>query len=330
LGYLPERTVLSALVPEGDGRWRPLASAEQLVTFCVKADHATCNWLVPADGATQFCRACQLNRTIPSLDRPEHVALWQRLEMAKHRLVYSLLRLGLPLASKVENPVGLAFDFLADPEPMSQDSQQRILTGHAEGLITINIAEADDAERERRRQDMAEPYRTLLGHFRHELGHHYWEQLVNGGPQHRPFRDLFGDERQDYGACLERHHTDGPPADWRDRFVSAYASAHPWEDWAETWAHYLHMVDTLEIAHAFNLRVQPVAGSDPALAVAADFDPYGRSDFDALVQTWLPLTYAVNSLIRSMGQPDLYPFALAPAVVEKLSFVHDLIDPGRA
>ena len=327
LGYLPELTLLSALAPQ-DGWWRPLAVPGQTSTFCANAVHGACNWLVPA-GAGPFCSACRLNRTIPNLDSPEHLLLWQRLEQAKHRMVYGLLRLGLPLVSKAEDASGLAFDFLADPGPAWQESPQ-VLTGHAEGLITINIAEADDAERERRRQDMAEPYRTLLGHFRHEVGHHYWEKLVAGGSLHDPFRELFGDEREDYGASLQRHHGEGPPPDWQQRYISAYASAHPWEDWAETWAHYLHLVDTLETAHAFNLRLRPEAGADPALAMAADFDPYGGVPFDALIGAWLPLTYAVNSLNRSMGQPDLYPFALAEPVLAKLRFVHDLVGRWRA
>jgi hypothetical protein len=327
LGFLPERTLLSALAPQ-DGAWRPLAVPAQISTFCANANHDACNWLVPA-ATGPFCRACQLNRTIPNLGPPEHLLLWQRLEGAKHRLVYGLLRLGLPVVSKAEDASGLAFDFLADPGPAWQESSQ-ILTGHAEGLITINIAEADDAERERRRQDMAEPYRTLLGHFRHEVGHYYWERLVRGGPWHEPFRALFGDESEDYAASLQRHHSEGPPADWQGRFVSAYASTHPWEDWAESWAHYLHLIDTLETAHAFNLRLRPEAGADPALAMAADFDPYGPVPFDALIGAWLPLTYAVNSLNRSMGQPDLYPFALAEPVLAKLRFVHDLVGRCRA
>jgi hypothetical protein len=188
----------------------------------------------------------------------------------------------------------------------------------------INIAEADDAERERRRQGMAEPYRTLLGHLRHESGHYYWERLVRQGPWLEEFRSCFGDERRDYQVCLQAHYTEGPPPDWQQRFVSAYGSAHPWEDWAETWAHYLHIVDTLETAQAFGLRLSPAAGSDPALAAIADFDPYRERSFDSLIDTWLPLTYAVNSLNRSMGQPDLYPFVIAPAVVAKLRFIHDL------
>jgi hypothetical protein len=152
---------------------------------------------------------------------------------------------------------------------------------------------------------------------------------VRDRPSHAPFRALFGDESADYGARLAAHHGSGAPPDWQDRFVTAYASAHPWEDWAETFAHYLHLIDTLETAHAFNLRLRPAAGADPALAMAADFDPYGHPDFDALILTWLPLTYAVNSLNRSMGQPDLYPFTLAPTVVAKLRFVHDLIGQSR-
>lgn len=325
LGYLPERVALSAVEPRDGDRWSPLADPECLSRFCANAQHQACNWLIPAQAAAMFCQACRLNRTIPNLAVPEHLPLWQRLESAKHRLVYGLLRLGLPIVDRGQDAEGgLAFDFLADPDPMLRENSQ-VMTGHAEGLITVNIAEADDAERERRRQDMAEPYRTLLGHFRHEIGHYYWARLVRDGRWLEPFRVLFGDESQDYGACLQAHHAAGPPCDWPERFISGYAAAHPWEDWAETWAHYLHLVDTLETAQAFRLSVSPAAGDDPALAAAAYFDPYRYDDFDAMIRTWLPLTYAVNSLNRSMGQPDLYPFVLAPAVVDKLRFVHDLI-----
>jgi hypothetical protein len=330
LGYLPDSAVLSALAEEDDSRWRALAGPKRLVRFCANAAYEACNWLVPAEASGAFCQACRLNRTIPDLGPPEHLLRWQRLEAAKHRLVYSLLRLGLPVVSKFDNPdAGLAFDFLADPGAPFQETPQ-VVTGHAQGLITINIAEADDAERERARQDMAEPCRTLLGHFRHEVGHYYWERLVRDGPWLEWFRTMFGDERQDYGACLERHHSEGPPPDWQERFVSGYASAHPWEDFAETWAHYLHIVDTLETAAAFGLRIHPKAGRDPALATEIEFDPYRQNDFDALLKAWLPLTYAVNSLNHSMGQPDLYPFVLAPAVMAKLRFAHGLVHPSGA
>jgi hypothetical protein len=324
LGYLPDRALLSALAPQDGQRWRPLAAPEALQRFCANAVHDACNWLVPAAASRTFCQACRLNRTIPDLGPPDHLLRWQRLEAAKHRLVYGLLRFGLPVVSKLDDPdAGLAFDFLAE-----SSAAPPVVTGHAEGLITINLAEADDAERERIRQEMGEPYRTLLGHFRHEVGHYYWDRLVRDGLWLAAFRELFGDERQDYGACLEAHHAEGPPPDWQERFVSGYASAHPWEDFAETWAHYLHIVDTLETAAAFGLSVRPTAGRDPALAMAIDFDPYLQGDFDALLRAWLPLTYAVNSLNQSMGQPDLYPFVLAPTVIGKLRFVHGLVGHG--
>ena len=328
LGYLPDRPVLSALTAEGNGRWRPLAAPDAFVRFCANSAYDACNWLIPADGPHDFCRACRLNRTIPDLGAPENLLLWQRLEAAKHRLVYGLLRLGLPLVSKYEDvEKGLAFDFLAGSDSSFQEGPQ-VVTGHAQGLITIDIAEADDAERERHRRDMAEPYRTLLGHFRHEIGHHYWERLVRDGVWHGDFRELFGAERRDYAAALDAHYANGPRPDWQDHFVSSYAGAHPWEDFAETWAHYLHIVDTLETAEAFGMRIRPKAGRNPVLAMEIAFDPYRQDDFDALVEAWLPLTYAVNSLNHSMGQPDLYPFVLAPAVMGKLRFVHGLVHGG--
>jgi hypothetical protein len=172
---------------------------------------------------------------------------------------------------------------------------------------------------------MAESFRTLLGHFRHEIGHYYWDRLVRNGFWLDAFRTLFGDERQDYHAALRAHYEAGPRPDWQEHFVSSYASTHPWEDFAETWAHYLHIVDALETAYGFGLRVHPRAGRDPALSVAIDFDPCRQTGFDVLVRAWLPLTYAVNSLNHSVGQPDLYPFVLAPTVIGKLRFVHGLV-----
>ena len=205
LGYLPDRAALSALAPQDGGRWQPLAAPDQPQRFCANAVHDACNWLVPATAAQTFCQACRLNRTIPDLGPPDHLLRWQRLEAAKHRLVYALLRLGLPVVSKLDDAAtGLAFDFLA-----ASPAAPPVVTGHAEGLITINLAEADDAERERMRQEMGEPYRTLLGHFRHEVGHYYWDRLVRDGAWLEAFRRLFGDERLDYAACLEAHHAEG-------------------------------------------------------------------------------------------------------------------------
>ncbi|MEQ8356910.1 MAG: putative zinc-binding peptidase [Kiloniellaceae bacterium] len=328
LGFIPDRTTMSALQATGENTWRALAYPGELFRFCANSAHDACNWLVAAEGPDAFCRACRLNRTIPNLGSGDNLILWQRLEAAKHRLVYGLLRLGLPLVSKHDDDAkGLAFDFLAGSDSPFQEGPQ-VITGHAQGLITIDVAEADDVERERHRRDMAEAYRTLLGHFRHESGHYYWERMVRNGVWHNAFRELFGDERDDYAAALEQHYAEGPPAGWQEDFISAYASAHPWEDFAETWAHYLHIVDTLETAEAFGLQIQITAGGDASPKMAIAFDPYRHADFDALIAAWMPLTSAVNSLNHSMGQPDLYPFVLAPGIVGKLRFIHGLIHGG--
>jgi len=274
---------------------------------------------VPAGGDV-YCVACRHNRTIPNLSQPRNQEHWRRIEIAKHRLFYSLTRLHLPLTTRTEDPDGLGFDFLAD-----DDSPVPVITGHASGLITINLAEADDAERERRRSQMGEPYRTLLGHFRHEIAHYFWDRLVADTPGHAVFRTIFGDERTDYVAALNRHYAEGPPADWPEHFITAYATAHPWEDFAETWAHYFHMVDTLETAGAFGLHARPkLPRKTTDLSIRINFDPY-RAPLNRLVDAWLPLTFAVNSINRSMGLQDLYPFILAPAVIVKLNFVHERI-----
>lgn len=330
LGYMPDRILLTAVDQAGEDHWQLADSPDDKFRFCANANYQACNWLLPHDSSDKLCQACALNRTIPDLANDRYLALWQRLESAKHRLVYGIMRLGLPLTCKrQDSDTGLAFDFLAD-DVMTFHDQPEVMTGHANGLITINLAEADDAVREQARQDMAEPYRTILGHFRHEIGHYYWERLVQGTSCLDPFRALFGDERRDYGESLESHHRDGPPAGWQRDFISAYASAHPWEDFAESWAHYMHIVDTLETAFAFRLSVGPDAGRDQSLEVDVDFDAYREPDFDRLIRAWLPVTYAVNSLNQSMGQPSLYPFLLAPRVTEKLRFIHGLTRSAAA
>jgi hypothetical protein len=320
LGYLPAKETVTAL-REGDDGFRAMADPISRVRYCANAQQEVCNWLVPADSPDQFCAACRHNRMIPDLSLVENAANWRKIEVAKHRLFYTLLRLRLPLSTRDEDPEGgLAFDFLAPPLPNSAP----VMTGHKGGQITISLAEADDSERERQRREMGEPYRTLLGHFRHEVAHYYWDQLVKNSPSLQEFRRLFGDERQDYAASLQKHYADGPPANWSEQFVTAYASVHPWEDFAETWAHYFHMVDTLETANSFGLRVRPKFTKGADLATTVDFDPHTVT-MDRIIDSWLPLTFAVNSINRSMGLSDLYPFVLGPAVIVKLSFIHDRI-----
>jgi hypothetical protein len=199
------------------------------------------------------------------------------------------------------------------------------MTGHAAGVITIALAEVDDVERERRRTALGEPYRTLLGHFRHEVGHYYWDRLIAEDGPLDEFRALFGDERQDYGEALQRHYAQGPRPDRQESFVSSYAAAHPWEDWAECWAHYLHMVDAVETATACGLSLKPASAEAPALKPPRRSWGAGMTDFDPLIERWYPLTYLVNNLNRGLGLADGYPFVLSQPVVEKLRFIHQTI-----
>ena len=330
LGYLPARETITALQPDDEDKdkdlWRALASPNERYRFCANARYDVCNWLIRAGTSEQYCAACRHNRTIPDLSIEGNRERWYRMEVAKHRLFYTLLKLQLPLATKAEDPDGLAFDFLAAP---AGPAGPPVMTGHDNGLITLNLAEADDAERERQRRNMGEPYRTLLGHFRHEIAHYYWSRLVASSDRLGAFRDLFGDERRDYAGALQEHYAQGPPPDWPSHFVTAYASAHPWEDFAETWAHYFHMVDTLETAGAFGVSLRPKLKKGADIAAKFDFDPY-RAEMERIIEAWLPLTFAVNSINRSMGLSDLYPFVLAPTVIAKLTFVHDRIRAQRA
>lgn len=321
LAYLPDIGVVGSLEGGEDGLWRsPLPRAEgKSYRLCQNyAEQNVCNWAT--DQEHPYCLSCRLNRMIPDLSKPGNKLAWHKVEAAKRRLIYSLLSLKLPLESKFENPeCGLAFEILEDPE-----SGPNVLTGHSDGLITLNIAEADDSEREKRRHQMHEPYRTLLGHFRHEIGHYYWDRLIKSGPLLNDFRTLFGDESEDYAKSLQRHYEKGAPQEWQEHFISAYASTHAWEDWAETWAHYLHMTDALEVAATSGLVVKPKRPGEPALLPASI-----RSDFDSMIDSWHTLTYLMNNLNRGMGFQDAYPFVLSAPVVEKLRFVNDVIKVNK-
>lgn len=322
LGYLPAEGELSAVEQDG-GVWRALACRTGRYRFCANARHDACNWLVSADSPEDFCTACRHNRTIPDLALSGNLTRWRKFELAKHRLFYTLIRLGLALPSRAEDPdQGLVFDFLADTPDASG---HRVMTGHEDGLIAVNLTEADDAAREKLRLALGETYRTLLGHLRHESGHYFWDRLVRDRRQLESFRELFGDERRDYPEALQVHYAKGPAQNWEQNYISRYASAHPWEDFAETWAHYLHIVDTLEMAFAFGIRIRPGIDERFQAGTALDFDPHGSVSIHRLIEAWLPLTFAVNSIIRCMGESDFYPFVLSPRAVTKLGYVHELV-----
>lgn len=291
--------------------------------YCKNKYYNVCNWVIEKNSPEEFCSACTLNRTIPNLSEIENFEKWQHLEVAKHRLVYQLQKIGLFLQSKAENANGLCFDFVA------KKHDSKLMTGHANGVITILLKEADSVQREKMRKLFLEPYRTLIGHLRHEVGHYFWNQLVYNNPQTQSeFRALFGDERLDYGEALQNYYKFGAPIDWKLCHISTYATAHPWEDWAETWAHYLHIMDMVETAYFFRLQAKPIK-KNKQLKVKALFDPYSVVDFEVIIKTCRPLSFAVNSMNRAMGIPDVYPFTVTEAVVKKLTFIHRLLLPIR-
>jgi hypothetical protein len=288
------------------------------VVRCANQQLADCNWLVTDAPPGALCTSCRLTRMRPPDSDAEAMRSFASAEAAKRRVVFQLLELDLPLTSWADKPGGLGYDLLSS-------KNENVVIGHEDGIITIDLAESNDPHRELIRQQMGEPYRTMLGHLRHETGHYYWEVLVEPTGWLAGFRELFGDERADYGEAMERHYAQGAPAGWEADHVSAYATMHPWEDWAETFAQYLHIRDTLQTAAAFGVRVE---GRDEALSasptVNVDDEP-----FESILADWLPLSYALNAVNRSMGRDDLYPFVLNPPVIEKLSWVHTVWRQAR-
>ncbi len=263
-----------------------------------------CTWLAPLEGGQ--CFACDLTRTRPNDADAVGLAEFLPAERAKRHLVAELDALGFPVVGKDQDATnGLAFDLLSS-------TAEQVMIAHADGVVTIDLAESDDSHRERIRSQLDEPYRTMLGHFRHEVGHYYEWQLVEGSPDVLArARELFGDETADYQASVDRHYADGPPPDWTLSYISSYATMHPYEDFAETWAHYLHICDTIETAVEYGL------------VSAAEL--VGRARFrDLVTAVWVPLSTALNLVNRSMGKDDLYPFVLADAVLDKLDFVASL------
>lgn len=310
LGFsLDDMALLVIAPPDGTGDSDHAgAVASTDYQLCANLHLAQCNWLVRIEPVRQLCPSCALTRTRPNDNDTKALAAFAVAEQAKRRLIAELTELGL-------STEGLAFDLLSS-------EQQQVFTGHQNGVITLDLAEGDDVHREQLRIAMAEPYRTLLGHFRHEIGHYYFYRLVEPSPDALArFTELFGDPDADYQAALDRHYRDGAPAGWEEQYVSSYATMHPAEDWAETFAHYLHIRDALDTAAAF--------GFAPA---GATFERrvLGPSGFDTLIELWLPLAWALNMVNRSMGKEDLYPFVLPAAVLEKMRFIHTAVDEAGA
>lgn len=310
------------------------------------ADYQACNGMVNMDTFSPvpnnedevLCFACRFNKTIPNLSIVEHIPLWKKMENAKRRAIYTLKALGLPLENILQNPEnGLSFDFIADSNVNDNfssklEDQETVFTGHDNGHITINIAEANDVARSSTKLAMGEKYRTLLGHFRHELGHYYFNRLILVSPQkHELCKKYFGDDEFDYSKALKKYYKSGAPENWNDDFISEYATMHPYEDWAETWAHYMHIMDTLETAKNFNITGSLSANIDDNEDLGELNLPQNSNLFSSqtsinlILDAWMDFAIILNSLNRSMGMADAYPFVLTQAVRTKLSFIHHAI-----
>ena len=317
VGYDPVSRVMVRL--QAGGRYKVCANGP---------DYGVCNWLLPADDSAALCVACRMNRVIPDLGTDRNRMLWGRMEMAKRRLIYTLQRLGIALPSMDADPVaGLAFEIV------STRSNPTVTTGHLEGVITVNLEEADDTYRQINRQQLGENSRTLLGHFRHESAHYLWHRFLSrlswDDPLRVAFRERFGDEWQDYAASLSRHYQCGAAAGWEQEYISAYAASHPWEDWAETWAHYLQIVEGLETCESMGIHVRHMALPLERLPVAAGALPAALGPatddddtFLAWLQRWICLSTVLNEISNSVGEPPLYPYVIPLRVAQKLRLAH--------
>jgi len=311
LGFSLEDMALLVIAPGEESEHAGAVDAGEY-QLCANLYLAKCNWLVEKAPTRRLCTSCALTRTRPNESDTKAMVAFAVAEKAKRRLIVELHEMKLPIVGRDEDPdYGLAFDLLSS-------EHEKVFTGHENGLITLDLAEGDDVHREQLRVAMDEPYRTMLGHFRHEIGHYYYYRLVDPSEEYKKeFRELFGDADADYQAALDRHYNEGAPPNWDKNFVSSYATMHPAEDWAETFAHYLHIRDTLDTAAAFSFA--------PASATF-ERGVLGPSGFQTIIDMWLPLAWSLNMLNRSMGKEDLYPFVLPAAVLEKMKFVHTVID----
>ncbi len=301
LGIMPDTYGVRSVKAGADGLATGLDGKSY--RFCKNSvEYGSCNQLVDAGEKSPYCFSCRFTEITPDLGFKVNRELWAAMERAKRRLLFSLFQLGIqPVPKTVDREKGLSFRFLVD-------SGQPIVTGHENGVITISLAEADDATRETRRQQLGEGYRTLLGHFRHEIGHYYWDRLISDGGQIQEFRKVFGDESVSYDQALKNHYAKPRGDGWKTDFISSYASSHPWEDWAESFAHFLHMRDVLETAHSVGLvKIEGIA------------------DFKESMKLWLSTSFRLNQLGRSIGSGDLYPFVITDRVIAKMEFIHGVV-----
>ncbi len=279
------------------------------VPACANRAEIRCNWAAEAEGAG-FCRSCAMTKVIPDAFRGDNRMLWASAEASKRWVLATLARWGwFTTEDAGQSP---EFHLLSEN---TASGPAVVVMGHANGLVTINLAEADPVEEVRRREALSERLRTMTVHFRHEIAHFLFERLTASRPEFPDaFRAIFGDEREDYGEALKRHYANGPPAGWADQFITPYASSHAHEDWAETAAHVMHLTDMLDSAVASKLLLPPLNN--------LDYDAYAEQNPDPLIDAAASYGVALNHVIRAMGHDDIYPFVHKPVVRAKLVAAH--------
>jgi len=317
---------MHAVEPEATGGYQCTNCQSRVVKCFNYATYDVCNRMIANTGqnqaSQQLCHYCQLTETIPDLSVPGNITKWYELEVAKRRLLHLLDLMGLPYGSRTEHfELPLSFDFKEDIKPavigwMKIGKEEKVFTGHANGKITINIQEADPVEREKLRVAFGETQRTLIGHFRHEIGHYYWQLLVQGKDE-KAYKVVFGDpESPTYSQAMDLYYKNGPKANWANSYISAYATMHSWEDFAETWGTYLDMYAVLDTAENTDLLQMP--GED-----------LPDTQLETMLSRYADLSLKVNEVNRSLGLPDLLPETFSFPVVEKLRYIHRLIKRNR-
>lgn len=327
VGWCPACNGMHAIELDGKGNYQCTNCNTKVVKCFNYITYNVCNRLIAGSWqqlpAQKLCDYCQLTETIPDLSVAGNATKWYNLEVAKRRLLYLLDLIRLPYASKNEQfELPLSFDFKEDIEPttvlgwLSLGKEEKVFTGHANGKITINLAEADPVEREKMRVQFGETQRTLIGHFRHEIGHYYWQLLVQGKDE-AAYKAIFGDyENPTYSQAMDFYYKNGPKPNWRNNYISAYATMHSWEDFAETWGTYLDMIAVLDTADNTDLLQLP--GED-----------LQDTQLEELLIRYADLSLKVNEVNRSLGLPDLLPETFSPPIVDKLRYIHRLIKKNR-
>ena len=308
LGYVPAQQAVKVLHP-----------AAGAVSFSISGDDAEfwrcpnsargCNWVLPAGTGDIWCRSCGLTPGRPDETNPDALAAWSTAEAVKRRLVHQLDHLALPIDPRSDaTPDGLAFDLVYVPGQFGP-------AGKVDEAVTLDLADADVQDVGAPPRRVHAPFRTLIGNLRHKVGHHYWHRLVGQSDHVTPFRRLFGDERADYPAAIEPHQA-AVAHHWdASRFVTGRAESHPFEDWAETFAHYLHILDATDTAEAYRLP-------DGQCEMGRPQSSPGGGTFAEILRLWRPTAPAVNALAASLGLPAVYPFQLTGVVLQKFEFVH--------